>query len=145
MEENGRKDLFLSVDNKGDHQLYFSADREKQTVETSRIDSFLEKQNIKPTIIKVDAQGYDYYVLKSARTYIDQSSQLVLFTEFWDHGNRNAQVDSREYFEFLKKTFSQVLYIDEDARDFYPIEFEFLAPVFAKHNNHGHGNLLCIK
>ncbi|MBI4836205.1 MAG: FkbM family methyltransferase [Candidatus Abawacabacteria bacterium] len=144
-EDDGLKELFLSNHNKGDHQLYFSPDREIQTVECLRLDTFIRMKSLQPTIIKIDAQGYDYFVLKSGQSFIDNATNLVVFTEFWDHGNRHAGVDSREYFDYLNRTFKQVLYIDELKRDIYPVDFDFLGPVFAMHDNHGHGNFLCIR
>lgn len=143
--EDGNAELFLSTTNKGDHQLYFSSGREMQVVDAVTLDSFIKQEGIRPTVIKIDTQGYDYLVLKGGLEYINNTPGLLVFTEFWDHGNRNANVDSRQYFDFLQQTFSQVLYIDEDKQDVYPVDFEFLAPVFAKHSNHGHGNFLCIK
>lgn len=143
--ENGSMDLFLSKTNKGDHQLYFSPERERQTVKTVSLDGFIHERSIHPTVLKVDTQGYDFLILKSAAKYIQSVEHLVLFTEFWDYGNRHADLNSKEYFDFLQDSFKEVLYIDEEKQKTYPVDFDFMLKVCEKYNNYGHGNLLCIK
>ena len=143
--KSGKAGLYLSEDNAGDHQLYFNPDRISEEVETISIDEFIEDHNVHPDIIKIDTQGFDYFVLLGMSNLISRKSTLTIFTEFWNHGNLAANVSPINYFGFLKHNFNSVHYIDELKETTYPVDYTFIEEECKKYEGKNHINLLCKK
>lgn len=144
-DEDREMELFLSIENQGDHQLYSSENRVSEKVQMRSLDSIIEEHAASPDIIKIDTQGFDLFVLKGLEGYIKSCDSLKVFTEFWDHGNKNAGVDSRENFEFLTRYFSKVLCINEEDRKLEEIDFDEVMERSRMHEGMAHLNFYCEK
>ncbi len=141
----GEAKLYLSKENQGDHQLYFSEGRESEVVMTTTIDAFVALHEVKPDVVKIDTQGFDYYVLLGMKKLLEESKDITLFTEFWDYGNQLSGVKSEEYFKLLLSHFRIVEFIDEAKQSTYPVDFQFVMDECKKYNGYLHVNLLCKK
>ena len=92
MFDNERLELALSEDNFGDHRIHssnvptFSDEnkRRKIQIESNTLDTLCPFQPGKNTLIWMDTQGYEGYVLAGARSWLDARTPLVV--EFWPHG-----------------------------------------------------------
>jgi FkbM family methyltransferase len=143
-DRTGESTLFLSSVNQGDHQLYATANRRHEKVRTTTIDAFIAENKVTPSLVKIDTQGYDYFVLRGMSNLLKSSSKLTVFLEFWDFGNRNAGIDSRELFDYLR-AFRRVEFIDEMGKRIYPATYELVMKECSKENGYNHANLLCSK
>ncbi|MFI5250787.1 MAG: FkbM family methyltransferase [Bacteroidota bacterium] len=141
----GSSKLFLASDNQGDHRLYHTPGRNHVDVPVISIDLFIAESQIVPTIIKIDTQGFDYYVLLGLENLLQSSGELIIFTEFWIYGNIQSGVDSIRYFDFLRYHFSDIRYIDESTNTSYEVDFDFIKNECLKYNNFNHVNLFCKK
>ena len=141
----GKANLYLSTENQGDHQLYFSDTRATEEVDTIPIDEFSNESGLIPDVVKIDTQGYDYFVISGMKDLIARTAPFTLFTEFWNHGNIQAGVDSREYFQYLQDAFGSVEYIDEVRQSTYRIDYAFVETECKKFNGINHVNLFCRK
>ncbi len=104
----GRLQLFVSSDNRGDNRLYqpdTSATTHQQSVdvETAPADELLEQHGVEHVdLIKIDVQGAEGGVIAGLERTIRRSSGLVLMTEFWPHGLRQAGTDPKTFLEKLR-------------------------------------------
>ena len=144
-DQNGETQLYLSSENQGDHQLYSSENRGTELCRVLSVDSFIEEHGVVPDVIKIDTQGYDLHVLKGMEGLLESGKSLVLFTEFWDHGNRKGGISSLDYYEFLKNYFGDVYFIDEKKRSIYSVNFDFIMQECSRNDNTMHANLFCKK
>ena len=138
--------LYLSNDNQGDHRLYRGeGGRVCEIVNCTTIDALVESQNSIPNIIKIDTQGFDYYVLLGMQHLLHQNNHLTIFTEFWDYGNRLSGVRSEDYYRLLATHFKTVEFIDEEKQRTYPVDVDFVLNECQKGDWGMHVNLLCSK
>ncbi len=95
--------LSLSTCNLGDHRLYGSDNsRQKVPVRIETIDSLLSSLGLRPNVIKMDVQGFEYYVAQGMRKTLEDDRLLVVMTEFWPHGIRESGASPQEFFELMK-------------------------------------------
>lgn len=141
-DHDGDIKLFLSKENKGDHQVYYSADREFESCKMVTLDDFFDNDE-QIDILKIDTQGYDLFVLKGFEKYLKSGKKIKLFTEFWGYGNKKSGASSEEYFRVLKDNFREVFYIDEVSNTFYPVDYEFVIQKCSEYNGYNHANLYC--
>jgi FkbM family methyltransferase len=96
MFDNERLELALSEDNFGDHRIHSSdasrlADeykRRKIQIASSKLDTLCPFEPGKNTLIWMDTQGYEGYVLAGARRWLDARTPLVV--EFWPKGMKRV-------------------------------------------------------
>lgn len=103
----GRLNLFVSSDNRGDNRLYrpdttTAAHWQPVEVETAPVDELLEQRGVEHVdLIKIDVQGAEGGVIAGLERTIRRSPGLVLLTEFWPHGLRQAGTDPKIFLEKL--------------------------------------------
>jgi FkbM family methyltransferase len=104
----GRLKLFVSSDNRGDNRLYqpdpqTGAAWQTVEVETAPADELLEQLGVERVdLIKIDVQGAEGGVIAGLERTLRRSPGLVLLTEFWPHGLRQAGTDPRAFLENLR-------------------------------------------
>ncbi len=135
--------LYLSKDNFGDHRMSTTEGWDCEDVSIVSLDSVIKKSALEPDVLKIDTQGYDLYVLKGIEGFLKKKKKLKLFTEFWDFGNKQAGVNSKEYFDFLHEYFKEVLIIDEEKRLLRRVSFSEVMDLCSLHENKGHVNFYC--
>lgn len=84
--------LYISNENAGDHQLYFSG-ATRESIEI-KVESFDEAHpGEKLDFIKIDTQGYEPYVLRGMLKTLSSNRDVKMIMEFWPHGIRSAGSD----------------------------------------------------
>ncbi len=68
---------FNSFKKRTSDDIYFKESAEKIKVKTVAIDSFCFEKNLKPTIIKIDAEGSEYLILGAMSKVLDTAFPLV--------------------------------------------------------------------
>lgn len=100
-DKNTNIKLYLSDKLNVDHRVYDNGEkRSVQDVKCIKIDDFLK--GLKVDVIKVDTQGFDYFVVKGARRLIRRSKKMVLFGELWAFGLKKSGVSEKKYLELLR-------------------------------------------
>jgi FkbM family methyltransferase len=93
--------LILSEGNVQDNRLAYTENVNKYVlINTTSLDKYFEKQSVLPDIVKIDAQGADYKVLKGMINLIKKKN-LVIFCEFWPEGIRRCGDDPLEFLMFI--------------------------------------------
>jgi FkbM family methyltransferase len=100
--------LFLNPDNKADNRLYRSdATRNIQSspVQFRTVDGMLAELGIeKIDILKIDVQGSEFSAISGAAKTIKNSKGMILLTEFWPDGIRQASGrDPQCYLDLLRE------------------------------------------
>jgi FkbM family methyltransferase len=102
--EAGTRTLFQNPENKADNRVYVSDDFKWETteVESRPLDDVLTEQGIREiNFLKMDVQGYEQMVLGGMKHTLRRSTNVILMTEFWPKGLREAGGDARTYLEEL--------------------------------------------
>lgn len=115
-EKGGTVKLFLSnEDNTGDFRTYnANDDRKSLEVEMVTIDSVLRAEK-KVDVIKIDIQGSEVKALKGAKEILKKSKQIIIFTEFWPRGLRQAGDSGKEYLKLLRGNGFEIWEIRDDG------------------------------
>jgi FkbM family methyltransferase len=112
-----RIELFLNPENRGDHRVYDPGDgRSSIMIQTERLDRILEDRQLYPALIKIDVQGWEAKVLAGVVPRLKDVEHLVLVTEFWTAGLRDAGSSDRTYLAMLDDLCLQPYEIDEEER-----------------------------
>lgn len=111
--EEKKKLLYHSLQNKGDHRLIPIEEGylDTQKVSVTFLDRFF--QNTKIDIIKSDTQGYEGKVLQGMRTLLTQNRNIKLIVEFWPYGLIRAGDNPLDFLNTLH-TLGFHLFIVED-------------------------------
>ena len=102
--ESGRTFLYLSEDMNVDHHAYQTGeDRSKVEVPGISIDHFTEPtQTI--DFVKVDVQGYEFAVFQGMKNLLEQSQNMMIYSEIYPFGLKYNGVSPRELISFLEQT-----------------------------------------
>ena len=117
--ESGRRVLFQNPENKADNRVYESNDFAWETteVETRPLDDLLAGQGISEIhFLKIDVQGYEQMVVRSIQQTLRRSPKVILMTEFWPKGLREAGGDAHTYLEELSELGFQLYELMERPR-----------------------------
>lgn len=68
---------FNSFQKRGDEEVKFLSEPQKIMVDTISIDDYCSEKNIKPTIIKIDAEGAEYLILDAMKTVLTIHKPIV--------------------------------------------------------------------
>ncbi len=92
---------FLTINKSDNFNKNYSV-KEKRSIKIRQLDQILKnKILIKPTLIKIDVQGYELEVLKSAKKILSKTDFILL--EVSKNKMYNKQPLEREIINFLKK------------------------------------------
>ncbi len=142
----GETKLYLNAENQGDHRLFDSSDfRMTETCHVTTLDNFAQSKCVLPTIIKIDAQGFDYFILQGAKETIGTTDNLILFTEFWDWGTKKVGGSSQLYFKFLQQNFNDIFIIDEETKKMQRASLPLIMSICSLHGGKNHTNLMCVQ
>ena len=87
-DKDGTMELFIDIENSGNHKLWASTKEQKQvTVDTVSLDSYFKSIDI-PDIIKLDIQGAEMAALQGMDNIIRTNPNLKLIIEIWADGIR---------------------------------------------------------
>lgn len=125
MFDNERLALALSEDNFGDHRIHSSdafkfSDEYKSrkiNIESNKLDTLCPFEPGKNTLIWMDTQGYEGYVLAGAGSWLAARTPLVV--EFWPDGMK--RVNSFELMKAALKNYGGFYNLWESPRRFRPI------------------------
>jgi FkbM family methyltransferase len=145
-ERPGAVQLHLNRDNAGDHRV-FHALREDwgagvETVDSVDLDSFVEASGIEPTLVKIDVQGFEYFVLQGMKRLLERTTRIAVILEFSPELNLCSGVNTEEQFALIQDTFEDVYCIDPVSGQLTPADE---TRVLALCDRHEHANLLCLK
>lgn len=93
---DGSIDLYLSDDNKGDHRIYPVSleNRSKITIPMNTLDAVLKSDgSLRVDFLKMDVQGAEGLVLGGMPSVLSSNPNMIIFSEFWPEGLRNAGSD----------------------------------------------------
>ncbi len=101
--KSGKAKLFLDKTNLGGHSLTQANVKKKAAavVETVSLDDFFREEQRKIDVIKMDIQGAEMDALQGMTDTLNKNQELLIFTEFWPSGLRNAGYSPEEFLERL--------------------------------------------
>ncbi|GAB4503334.1 MAG: hypothetical protein Fur0043_03260 [Anaerolineales bacterium] len=106
--ERGPQQLRLNPENRGDNRLYRGTYQgkveqwEALPVEGRPVDEVLANLNIEQVnFVKIDIQGYEQKAIAGFQKTLARSQNVILMSEFWPKGLREAGGDARNYLEML--------------------------------------------
>lgn len=75
------------------------------------LDNYLHKINVnKIDFLKIDTEGFEYYILKGAEQVLLNSPNLVILMECTQLGTARARTSQKEVFDFLNKLNFNIFY-----------------------------------
>jgi len=105
---SGKKILYKSKNNLGDHKLYGNG--EKETVKIIKLDNYFK--DIKVDLMKIDTQGWEPEVIDGAKELI-KKNKPVIFLEYSPASYKLAKLNGEKMMEFLRKIYKKIWWIDE--------------------------------
>jgi len=128
----------------GDHRIIEekSSDRPTIKVDAITLDSFFKNEN-KIDFLKIDAEGYDFFVLQGAEQIIQKNPQLVIFIEFNPYLLNLNNVEPKKLVEFLINL-GFTLYDVENSNNVEPSTLSDILMYDDGDKTHL-TNLLCVK
>lgn len=124
--------LYKHPFNVGDYRLYNDGDfTEFVDVPTLRIDDII---NERVDLIKIDVQGFEYFVLKGGRHLLEQYKPIVV-SEFWPRGLYNSGATPADYLSFMQELGYSVSQIDNENNLVNKTNFKTLLTESQKGNN----------
>lgn len=102
----GAARLFVNPNNKGDNRLYCSEltpENDSVEIRSRTIDAILQDLGIHSAdFMKLDIQGYEFEAVQGARKTIENSKRMIILSEFWPDGIRQASSQhASAYLELL--------------------------------------------
>lgn len=104
----GPQELRLNPENRGDNRLYRGTYQgkveqwEALPVEGRPVDDVLADLGIEQVnFVKIDIQGYEQKAIAGFQKTLARSQNVILMSEFWPKGLREAGGDARGYLEML--------------------------------------------
>jgi len=119
--EDGQGNLYLSEIGSADSRVYqpkdndiynYGKSRKKVEINIRSLDRIaMDTFDDFPTdnVIKLDVQGFELEVVRSAKSLIENSKRIVIFIEFWPHGLQQNDTNPRELIFFFKDKRFRVL------------------------------------
>lgn len=108
--EASTQELHLNPENRGDNRMYHGTYQgELETwdtlpVEGRPVDDVLEELGIQEVnFVKIDIQGYEQKALSGFQKTLARSQHVILLSEFWPKGLKEAGGSATEYLQMLTK------------------------------------------
>lgn len=115
--------LYYSEDHKGDHRTYASEDNRRSfEIEAISLDDYFATNPTSINLIKMDIQGFEYYALKGMVSVFANHPNLILASEFWPYGLKQAGADPKALLELLISSGFKVSELSEAHKTLIPIE-----------------------
>lgn len=133
--------------NHGDHRLW-QADAAEVDVELVHVttgDELLAVADLTPTIVKLDTQGYEYFIMQGLKGLLGSGVPLLLFTEFSAESYKTLGVAPEDYFALLQEQFEHIFLLDDATRKAIPARSLEQLEQYRKFRGHTHVNLFCTR
>ncbi|MGQ3014631.1 MAG: FkbM family methyltransferase [Flavobacteriales bacterium] len=99
--ENGVLKIYRSKMLNVDHRTYPVDGAESvEEIPAITLDSYLPS-GLKPSFIKIDIQGYEYFAFQGMRDLIARSPQLFIISEFWPHALTRSGASADKMLQLL--------------------------------------------
>jgi hypothetical protein len=102
-------DLRMNPENRGDNRTYHGTYRGKVedwdtvSIEGRPVDDVLAEIGIEEVnFVKIDIQGYEQKAITGFQKTLARSQNVILLSEFWPQGLKEAGGDAHEYLQMLK-------------------------------------------
>ncbi len=115
-DSTGVLDLFERPEHQGDHRIYQPANglpRKAIRVDVTTLDAVFEDAS-RLDVVKLDIQGAEPKALAGMEQVIERNPQLVMFTEFWPEGLRQAGTDPLAMLTTIRELGFTIRNIDDD-------------------------------
>ena len=131
-DKNDTLRLYKHPFNVGDYRLYDDGDFvEYINVPALRIDDVVDVQ---VDLIKIDVQGYEYFVLKGGRNLLARDKPIVV-SEFWPRGLYNSGANPDDYLTLMQYLGYSVSQIDEEKKVVVETTYDALRTMSRKPTN----------
>lgn len=114
--QSGELDIFLSETSIGHHSAAGQkrAGGKSVKVPMVSIDNYIKEKKLKPGLIKVDVEGYDFYVFEGAKKTMEEH-QPTIFAEYGPDMMLKNGYDPEIFLDMLFKYSQKAYLIDEEA------------------------------
>jgi len=119
----GQHELRLNPDNRGDNRLYQGTyqgkleEWETMPVEGRPVDDVLAELKIdQVNFVKIDIQGYEQNAISGFQKTLSRSQNVILMSEFWPKGLREAGGSAKEYLQMLTDVGFKLFELKEKPR-----------------------------
>jgi FkbM family methyltransferase len=114
-ERSGTIRLYRSDELNVDHQTYDAGEgRSFVEVTCITLDDYFSAGG-KVDFIKMDVQGYEYYVLLGTKEVMSRASPVTIFTEFWPYGLLRAGIEPKKFLHLLEEMGFEITFWDRPA------------------------------
>lgn len=86
----------------------------KEEIEIKRVDDFLKDKKNKPTVIRMDCEGYEYEIIKGMKELLENTPPRMMFIEF--HGFFMGLKKSKDLLNKIKKYGYEISSLNVDAK-----------------------------
>jgi FkbM family methyltransferase len=116
--------LYLCETNKADHRIYdVDHSRAKVPVKMATIDSVVSELGIpRIDVVKIDTQGFEFFVVQGMLALVEQSVNMKVFMEFWPWGITNSGGSPEGLLEFFATRGFAISTIDSDQKRLTPLD-----------------------
>lgn len=90
------------IHNTNHHTYNIGESRDFEKVRCIKLDNFIPKRN-SVNLLKIDVQGYDYFVLKGAEKIIRRSNRIAIVGEIWPYALNKLGIHPNKYVDLVKK------------------------------------------
>lgn len=114
--KTGAAKLFLNPDNKGDHKLWASHERQQWVnVEATTLDNFFENHASRVDVIKMDIEGGEMAALRGMAKLIERNANLKIISEFWPRAIEETGFSPTEFLNKLMEYDFKLYHISEQG------------------------------
>ena len=149
--ENTFIDVFLSGANKGNIRLfkddlegYMEEHQSNKLVKSVTLDTLLDG-SINPDIIKMDIQGGEMFALEGMKKIIQNTNELVLFTEFWPEAITLNNISPSDFLQSLHNLNFEIYDMDTTSNKLLKKSNAQLLEDYPIGKYMAQTNLLCLK
>ena len=87
-----------------------------EDVKIETLDNILTSKGVtKIDFLKIDTEGYEYYILKGAEKILSNSKDLIILMECTELGTKRANTSQKDVFEILFRHGYQIFYWNTES------------------------------